>query len=67
VNQVYDIDVEDDVGGLSDNEWISDEYMSDVVDSDEEGYGILGLLQCPRQWLITNGMWGPISLKRRNF
>jgi len=48
VNQSYDTNVEDDVRGLSDNEWISNEYMSDVVDSDEEGYGNFGTSTMPK-------------------
>ena len=47
-NQSYDIDVEDDVRGFSNNEWISDEYMSDVVYSDEDGYGNFGTFTMPK-------------------
>ena len=55
VNQSYDTDVEDDVRGLSDNEWISDEYMSDVVDSDDEGYGNFGTFTMPKT--MTDYKW----------
>jgi len=55
VNQSYDTNVEEDVRGLSDNEWISDEYMSDVVDSDEEGYGNFGTFTMPKT--MTDYKW----------
>jgi len=55
VNQSYDTDVEDDVRGLSDNEWIFDEYMSDVVDSDDEGYGNFRTFTMPKA--MTDYKW----------
>jgi len=40
--------VEDNVRGFLDNEWLSDQYMSDVVDSYEEGYTNFATFTMPK-------------------